>query len=78
MTPTEVEEHLRLLWSHEWPILSLIYSAQVSAKPGQRGGAGGRLLNEAEARAAYKMFFLRCLPVAPNKFRPPSKVGDEL
>ncbi|KAG2439375.1 hypothetical protein HXX76_004732 [Chlamydomonas incerta] len=78
MTPTEVEEHLRLLWSHEWPILSLIYSAQVSAKPGQRGGAGGRLLTDAEARSAYKMFFLRVLPVAPNKFRPPSKVGDEL
>ncbi|KXZ53087.1 hypothetical protein GPECTOR_8g79 [Gonium pectorale] len=87
MTPSEVEEHLRLLWSHEWPVLSLIYSAQVA--PGGAGAArdrvggrppvsGARLLTEAEGRAAYRMFFLRVVPVAPNKFRPPSKVGDDL
>ncbi|GFR43873.1 hypothetical protein Agub_g5002 [Astrephomene gubernaculifera] len=76
MTPLEVEEHMRLLWDREWPILSLIYSAQVAAKPGQKHGA--RLMTETEARSAYRMFFLRAIPVAPNKFRPPSKVGDDL
>ncbi len=85
MTPTEVEEHMRLLWHNEWRILSLVYSAQVlpSARGSQGGaagpaGGGSRLLAEAEAKSAYKMFFLRVLPVAPNKFRPPSKVGEEL
>ncbi|PNH12767.1 DNA-directed RNA polymerase I subunit rpa1 [Tetrabaena socialis] len=79
MTPTEVQELMRLLWEHEWPILSLIYSAQVAPKVGGPGGGGGtRLLSKADAQEAYRMFFLRVLPVAPNKFRPPSKVGDEL
>ncbi|GLC72049.1 hypothetical protein PLESTF_001198600 [Pleodorina starrii] len=76
MTPTEIEEHLRLLWQNEWQVLSLIYSAQVVPTPGGRNGS--RLLSEAEARTAYRMFFLRVIPVAPNRFRPPSKVGEEL
>jgi hypothetical protein len=41
-------------------------------------GHGGLLLPNAEARSAYRMLFLRALLVAPNKFRPPSRVGDEL
>ncbi|EFJ45495.1 hypothetical protein VOLCADRAFT_105949 [Volvox carteri f. nagariensis] len=76
MTPLEVEEHLRLLWQNEWPVLSLIYSAHVAPTPGKR--VGSRLMTEAEARQAYRMFFLRVIAVPPNKFRPPSKVGEEL
>lgn len=32
----------------------------------------------ATAVQGYRMFFLRVLPVAPNKFRPPSMVGGEM
>lgn len=77
LTVTEVEEHMRLLWRREWPLLSLIYSTQVLAQQHPRG-LGTRLLGEEEAKEAYRMFFLRVILVAPNKFRPPSKVGDEL
>eukprot|EP00201_Polytomella_parva_P014628 CAMPEP_0175069470 /NCGR_PEP_ID=MMETSP0052_2-20121109/18211_1 /TAXON_ID=51329 ORGANISM="Polytomella parva, Strain SAG 63-3" /NCGR_SAMPLE_ID=MMETSP0052_2 /ASSEMBLY_ACC=CAM_ASM_000194 /LENGTH=1785 /DNA_ID=CAMNT_0016336545 /DNA_START=347 /DNA_END=5704 /DNA_ORIENTATION=- len=69
LTPSEVQEHLRLLWQREWRILGLIYSSEV----GQ-----GLILPENEAREAYRMFFLTVLPIAPNKFRPPSRVGEEL
>ncbi|KAF5840614.1 hypothetical protein DUNSADRAFT_16129 [Dunaliella salina] len=35
---------------------------------------------EAEERikAGYQMFFVHTLPVVPNKFRPPSKVGEDM
>jgi DNA-directed RNA polymerase I subunit RPA1 len=33
---------------------------------------------EAEARSRWRMFFVRVLPVAPNKFRPPSIMGDTM
>lgn len=33
---------------------------------------------EEAAKKAYRMFFVRVLPVAPNKFRPPSVMGDQM
>ena len=33
---------------------------------------------EVAAKQGFRMFFIRVLPVAPNKFRPPSKVGEEM
>ncbi|GLI64445.1 hypothetical protein VaNZ11_007716 [Volvox africanus] len=74
MTPTEVEEHMRLLWQNEFPVLSLIYSSQGLPMLGKRLGSSRR--TEEEARMAYRMFFLRVIPVAPSRFRPPSKVMD--
>ena len=31
---------------------------------------------ERAAKESWRMFFIRMLPVAPNKFRPPSVMGD--
>lgn len=79
-TPLEVEEHMRLLWEKEWPVLSLIYSSQVSTCTTNRDGARGvgALLTEKEAKLAYKVFFLRVLAVEPNKFRPPARISDAM
>lgn len=47
-------------------------------------GKGGELAvvwapqAEAAARASWSMFFLRVLPVTPNKFRPPSVMGEQM
>ncbi|GIL46561.1 hypothetical protein Vafri_3552 [Volvox africanus] len=76
MTPTEVEEHMRLLWQNEFPVLSLIYSIQGVPMLGKRRGYWRP--TEEEARLAYRMFFLRVIPVAPNRFRPPSKLMDSM
>ncbi len=55
-------------------LLRLIYAG----KPGIRDlGLGRGLAAKAPSSSdqGYRMFFVRVLPVAPNKFRPPSKVG---
>eukprot|EP00798_Chlamydomonas_sp_ICE-L_P025175 gene25175-10810_t len=80
VTPMEAEEMMRRLWLCELPLLSLIYAAEVGGglRPGQGPTISGLKTAAANSRAdTYKMFFLRVLPISPNKFRPPSMVGSE-
>lgn len=87
MTPLEAEEIMKRLWKAEGKILGLIYAAEeagagldiapraaaalAASKPDAQGGA----LSPSDPEG-YRMFFVRVLPVIPNKFRPPSKVGE--
>lgn len=87
MTPLEVEEIMRRLWKNESPLLRLIYAAELGKVIGGSGGAellsvGKTIIlpegNKQSSDEGYRMFFVRVLPVAPNKFRPPSKIGEEM
>lgn len=68
----QVREALRRMWARHGDLLSLIFAANTQrsglALP---GGAGG-------TADAWRMFFLHAVAVPPNKFRPPSRMGDGL
>ncbi len=59
------------MWARHGDLLSLIFAADASrtglAMPA--GVAGGD---------AWRMFFLQAVAVPPNKFRPPSRMGEGL
>jgi DNA-directed RNA polymerase I subunit RPA1 len=89
VSSAEAEEILRRLWDREWELLSLIYQSDVSAQgplaAGRPTPPPPRPLDSTASAAAirrhkegYRMFFLRCLAVAPNKFRPVSRLGDNV
>lgn len=83
MTPLEVEEIMRRLWQHEAHLLNLVYSAEMAAvtlKQGAQAGLSKAAVGSSRAPdyEGYRMFFVRTLLVAPNKFRPPSRVGEQL
>ena len=87
MTPLEAEEVMRRLWKNESALLRLIYAAELGKIVGAAGGAtllrkaGGQGLSKKPAVVSdegFRMFFVRVLPVAPNKFRPPSRVREEM
>lgn len=58
----QVEEILRLLWQKEWRTLRLFFLDSPQKDP----------------RRGYQAFFLRAVPVAPNKFRPLQHVGSDV
>lgn len=81
MTPLEVEVMMKELWALEAPLLAYVFGSGTAADgDGAQDPAAVRALASAGADGVngYKMFFIRVLPVAPNKFRPPSKVGEEM
>ena len=84
MTPLEVEEIMRRLWKNEAALLRIIYVAELGKIIGGAGGAellkAGKKKDtvKSSSNEGYRMFFVRVLPVAPNKFRPPSKIGEEM
>jgi DNA-directed RNA polymerase I subunit RPA1 len=65
----QVREALRRMWARHGDLLSLIFATDAQrsglALPG--GGAD-----------SWRMFFLHAVAVPPNKFRPPSRMGDGL
>lgn len=64
LVPLEVEAQLKLLWlSPAQPLLSYVWSRAVS---------GGQHYHKEE----YRLFFVRTVLVPPNRFRPPSLLGD--
>lgn len=63
LTPSEVEGQLKLLWEREKRTVKLLWAPAVLPK--RLGAPDG-----------WKVFFLRALPVAPARFRPPTKLGD--
>jgi DNA-directed RNA polymerase I subunit RPA1 len=60
----EAREHMNRLWENEIEILDLLY--------------GSRRKRDSPRVSHYDMFFVSALPVPPNKFRPLSKMGDQL
>ena len=66
VTPLEVERQLQLLYEHDKGILALLWHPDGSHAAGQRGRR-----QRARQTPGPAMFFLRCLPVPPPRFRPP-------
>ena len=65
VTPLEVERQLELLYENERSILSLLWNPDGSHAAGNRGRMRRR------PAPGPAMYFLRCLPVPPARFRPP-------
>ncbi|KAI9026955.1 hypothetical protein DFJ74DRAFT_704381 [Hyaloraphidium curvatum] len=63
LTPLEIKAHMELLWSKETMILDLVF-----------GHTDPRTL---EKKSDPSIFFFELIPVAPTKFRPASKMGDQ-
>lgn len=61
------------MWARHGDLLSLIFA--VDAK---RSGLELPVAGAAAAAAAWRMFFLQTVAVPPNKFRPPSRMGEGL
>jgi hypothetical protein len=94
MTPLEVEEVMKRLWHHDYDLLNLLYTGGVTSIPsspdvstaqhstaqeGELPAAKARAVQQQEALVGgYRVFFLRAVAVAPNKFRTPSKLGEEM
>lgn len=68
--PIQVREVLRRMWARHRDLLSLIFAADA-----QRSGLA---LQRSHSADSWRMFFLSALAVPPNKFRPPSRMGDGL
>ena len=61
---SEVRAHLRLMFKNEHELCNLLY---------------GRIRNPTRSTASQAdMFFMEVLPVAPTRFRPASKMGDDM
>ena len=71
MTPAEVREILKRLWLNNADILSLLYAVENKQVP-----RSSKIHTKYED--TYQMFFVQTVPVAPNKFRAPSKLGDQV
>ena len=61
--PSEIEAQIQLLWRAENTLCRLIWAANTSP----------RVLR---APSGWKVFFIRTVLVTPNRFRPPTTLGD--
>ena len=68
MVPEECRAHLRLLFTNERTLCSLIFGRHGPLSPATNG------LSVASA----DMFFMDVVPVSPTRFRPPAKMGETL
>ncbi|KAL3142271.1 hypothetical protein ABBQ38_002614 [Trebouxia sp. C0009 RCD-2024] len=71
MTPAEVREVLKRMWRNNTDILSMLYAVENKHVP-----RSSKIHTNYED--VYEMFFVQTVPVAPNKFRAPSKLGDQV
>jgi len=69
LPPNEVMEHMQKLWASETDLLSHIW---------QCGPRNSRLQPHPNRIDDYRMFFLRTVLVAPPRFRPVNRLGDQL
>ncbi|ORY24297.1 putative DNA-directed RNA polymerase I 190 kDa polypeptide [Naematelia encephala] len=69
MAPGEVRQHLRLLFQREPELCGLLF--------GRHGGPVASRLPVPSSSLA-DMFFLDVVPVTPTRFRPASRMGDDL
>ena len=74
MTAEEARAALRLLWRREKRILSNLFAClQLNMEPGQTSGTSARFTG-----SGPDSFFLTHFLVPPNRFRPPSVLGDSV
>ena len=75
MTPAEVREVLRRLWSNDAEVLSHLYALDLQmGSPALKKGK--RPQQQEGFEQAYQMFFVQTVAVPPNSVRPMSRVGD--
>ena len=68
LVPLEVEAQMKLLWlSSSQPLLSYIWRRATNAV-----GKDSKRYHREE----YRLFFCRSIVIPPNRFRPPSVLGD--
>ena len=75
MTVSEVREVMRRMWSQNSAVLRLLF-----AQDAQLSMLGPVRAQPPKARGfeqAFNMFFLQVIPVAPNRVRPVSMLGDQ-
>jgi len=70
--PAQVREALRRMWARHGDLLSLIFAVDARRSGMEVLAAGGA------AAETWRMFFLQTVAVPPNKFRPPSRMGEGL
>jgi DNA-directed RNA polymerase beta' subunit len=68
MAPEECRAHLRLLFTNEVALCSLIFGRHGPLSPVVNG----------LSIASADMFFMDVVPVSPTRFRPPAKMGETL
>jgi hypothetical protein len=69
LPPNEVMEHMQKLWAQETELLSHLW---------QCGPRNPRLQPHPDRLDDYRVFFLRIVLVAPPRFRPVNRLGDQL
>ncbi len=60
------------MWARHGDLLSLIFAVDARRSGMEVLAAGGA------AAETWRMFFLQTVAVPPNKFRPPSRMGEGL
>lgn len=74
---------MRRMWAQNAEVLSLMYAQDTRLRMfgygTRRGGSRAKSGRGGAPRFAdaYNMFFLQVVPVAPNRVRPPSFIGDQ-
>jgi len=68
MAPEECRAHLRLLFSNEATLCSLIFGRHGPLSP----------IVDGLSPASADVFFMDVVPVSPTRFRPPAKMGETL
>eukprot|EP00854_Cymbomonas_tetramitiformis_P018706 gene18706-22333_t len=72
LTPSQVKDIMDLLWKNERQFLELLWGCEGVSLQGGSTGVGTGF----SAPKSPHIFFIQSLLVTPNRFRPPSKVGD--
>ena len=67
ITPDECRAHIRLLFTNETSVCSLLFG---------RHGPLAHFFDGGIPAALADMFFMEAIAVTPTRFRPPAKVGD--
>ena len=75
MTPAEVREVMRRLWSNDSRILRQLYGSNPLTALGSKNRAA-KALQKTGGVDGYQMFFLQTIAVPPNNVRPLSRMGE--
>ena len=75
MTVSEVREVMRRMWARNSALLRLLFAQD--AKLSMLGPMHAPQPKARDFEQAFNMFFLQVMPVAPNRVRPVSILGDQ-